>query len=56
VEQLNASWDGTKRGEVGDVVAIRRLPGEDIVYSDDNGGRKGSYELASKQEVAGYTR
>jgi hypothetical protein len=26
VEQLNASWDGTKRGEAGEVVAIRRCP------------------------------
>jgi hypothetical protein len=33
VEQLNASWDETKRGEAGDVVAIRRLPSEDMVVT-----------------------
>jgi hypothetical protein len=33
VEQLNASWDRTKRGEAREVVAIRRLPSEDMVIT-----------------------
>jgi hypothetical protein len=33
VEQLNASWDGTRRTEAGEIVAIRRLPSGDMVLT-----------------------
>jgi hypothetical protein len=33
VEQLNASWDGTKRGEAREAIAIRWLLSEDIVVT-----------------------
>ena len=33
VEQLNASWDGTRRTEARETVAIRRLPSGDMVLT-----------------------
>jgi hypothetical protein len=33
VEQLNASWDGTKKGEAKEVIAIRRLLSEDMIIT-----------------------
>jgi hypothetical protein len=54
VEQLNASYDRTKKRDAKEVVAIRRLLSKDMVITMVN--KKGLYKLASRQEVASYTR